>query len=289
MLISKRKIGLALGSGGPKGFAHIGVIKALLENNIPIDIIAGTSGGSLVGGLYSSLGSIQKVEQIAEGITLKDLSKIFIDIGSFSGIIRGARIESFLEEFINSKKIEDLHVPFAAVATDFSTGEPFVIKKGSLSKAIHASSAIPGLLEHVDFENRLLVDGGVSTPVPVKVVKDMGATFVIAVNLDDYSYTSNSSSGIKKPKAPSTSMAAIRIMRYNLAKEQCREADIVIFPDTSNISSVNLMHFTRGTDIIQRGYQATMQMIPEIQKKLEEYESGSLKGKFLRFFKKLLP
>ena len=182
----RKKIGLALGSGGAKGLSHIGVIKALEESNIPIDMIAGASAGALVGGAYLALGSIQKLEKYVTSLTYKDLAWIFLDLGSSSGIIKGDKIEQYLKELCSDKVIESLSIPFAAIATEVSTGKAVALRRGSLASAIRASGSVPALIGSVYLDGKHLVDGGASCPVPVPIVKDLGADYVIAVNLAKY-------------------------------------------------------------------------------------------------------
>ncbi len=269
-MFKKQKIGLALGGGGARGLAHIGVIKALKEKNIPIDKISGSSAGSLIGGLYLAQESILKVEQIAKEITLKDFIKLLGGITSLTSVIRGKKMDTFLNKYCQNKKIEDLKLPFAPVATDLVTGDDYIIKTGSLSKAIRASCAIPGLFEGVKYSSKLLVDGAISLPVPVRAAKKLGATFVIAVSLYSYSFDEARIKGRKKPRIPTLGSSAINMMQYNLAKEQYKEADITIFPDVSSVPSLNLRYFIKGEDIIEKGYKAALEVIPIIEDKLKD-------------------
>lgn len=265
MFDKRMKIGLALGSGGPRGLAHIGVIKALVENKIPIDVIAGSSAGALIGGLYATLGSIDEVEKVARTITLKDLIWIFSDLGSLSGIIRGQKIEEFLAKILAKKTIETLSIPFAAVATDVITGEAVAIKNGDLAWAIRASGSVPALINTAYKDERCLIDGGGSFPVPVRTVKDMGATFVIAVNLDVYNFIDPQKNPQSQLNITDMGIAAIRLLRFNLARELCREADVTITPEVADISSINLIKMVHGEAIINKGYTAAQRLIPKIR------------------------
>jgi len=261
----KNKIGLALGSGGPRGLTHIGVIKALIEHGIPIDVITGTSSGSIVGGLYLSMGTIEQVEDIFVKLTLSEMASILADIGLKSGVIKGENMEKFLELHINGSTIESLRLPFAAVTTDALTGSTVEITSGSLTRAIRASISIPGLVNLVNIDEQYLMDGGVSQPVPIRAARRLGATKVIAVNLDFYNFVANDFRQ-GKPRATTMGLAAVKSLRYHLAQEQCKEAEIVIEPD---VSHVNWMSFPRKSDridIIQRGYEATIAKMDEIKK-----------------------
>ncbi len=262
------KIGLALGSGGPRGLAHIGVIKALTEHKIPLHVITGASSGALIGGMYLSLGSITKVEHIAISLTYKDIIAAFADFGSRSGIIKGVKMEQHLTKLLGRKNIEDLPVPFAAVATDMKTGEAVTITRGSLIKAIRASSSIPALVDAAYIGKTYLIDGGGSNPVPVSIARNMGATHVIAVNLDVYEFLRRDPVSVKLPTVADMGLAALHMLRYNLAKKLCEDADVTITPDVSSISSINLTEFLHGEAIIQKGYTATIRALPRIRQVL---------------------
>lgn len=263
----KQKIGLALGSGGARGLAHIGVIKALLEHNIPIDVIAGASAGSLIGGMYLALGSIEKVEEIAKSLTYKDMIAAFVDFGSFSGIIKGVKLEQHLQTLLGDKQIEDLPIPYAAIATDMVNGNTVSLTRGNLVKAIRASSSIPALVDAAYLNEAFLIDGGGSNPVPVRVARDLGATHVIAVNLDVYEFI-NADSPTKRPKMTDMGLAALHMIRYNFSKKLCEDADITITPDVASVSSINLVEFLHGEAIIQKGYEAAITAMPKIEKRL---------------------
>lgn len=264
----RTKVGLALGSGGPRGLAHIGVIKALLENRIPIDMIAGASSGALVGGLFLGLGSIDKVESIFVKLSLSELALMFYDIGFKSGVIKGDGLEKFIDRYLDGLKIDDLRLPFAAVTTDMNTACSFEIKSGNLTKALRASSSIPGFVNVAVMHNRSLVDGGVSQPVPVRAVRSLGAKVVIAVNLDSDSFVSQNL--IKQNTFPtSMGMTAIKLLRYHLAKELCKEAEVVIEPDVTGVVWMNLTKAHDRVAIIQRGYEAAMEKMKEIKKLLK--------------------
>lgn len=178
------KIGLALGSGSARGLAHVGVIMALEAYNIPIDIIAGTSIGSVIGGLYASGATIRQLEEVA--LSIKKSKTLFLidPVFPHSGLISGDRIEKMLNQFgIKDKTFDDLKIPFAAVATDVESGAEVILNQGKVIDAVRASISIPGIFTPVKYQDYYLVDGGVVDPVPVDVVKMMGADIIIAVNL----------------------------------------------------------------------------------------------------------
>ncbi len=185
-----KKIGLALGGGSARGWAHVGVIKALLEADIPIHCIAGTSIGSLVGGYYAS-GSFLELEQMAEVIQWSTVLR-YLDVTlPRQGLVEGKKILEFLRKALKIKTIQNLQIPFCAVAADLITGDEIRIKKGNLAEAIRASVSIPGILNPYKKSNRWLVDGGLVNPVPVSAARALGADIVIAVDLNhDFSQTS---------------------------------------------------------------------------------------------------
>jgi NTE family protein len=181
--MKKKKMGLALGSGSAKGLAHIGVIKVLTANRIPIDFIAGSSMGALIGALYASGLSVEQMEDIACNTDWKLTAKMFTPTLPWAGLVEGNRIRQFFRTLMGERNFNDLKLPFAAVATDVHTGEEIIIENGSLVEAVRASISIPGVFTPVRHQNRFLVDGGIVNPVPADVVRTMGADRVIAVNV----------------------------------------------------------------------------------------------------------
>lgn len=265
---TSHRVGLALGSGGPRGLAHIGVLRALIEHGIPIDCIAGSSAGALIGGFFAATLSIDLVEKQAMTFTYKDLLLVFSDIGVFTGMVHGNAMEAFLDKLLEHKTIESLGIPFAAVATDVYAGDTVALTHGNLARSIRMSSSVPALFDAALHDGRYMIDGGTSHPVPVHTTRDMGATYVIAVNLDSYNFIDSDASVTKMPNIKDVSIASIRLLRYNLAKELCRHADTTIIPDVSSVSSINLAEFLRPTEIIKKGYEAAIASIPQIKSDL---------------------
>ena len=177
-----KKIGLALGSGSARGWAHIGVIHALNNAGIKIDYIAGTSIGSVVGAVFAT-GNLEALEDVAVRLDWKQIAYLFDVVLPKSGIIDGKKVEVFVRNHLKEMNIEDLPIPFCAISTDLSTGEEVVISDGDIIKAVRASISIPGIFTPVRNNGRILVDGGLVNPVPVSVAREMGADFVIAVDL----------------------------------------------------------------------------------------------------------
>ncbi len=181
MKTGKRKIGLALGSGAARGLAHIGVLKAFEEEGIQIDCIAGTSIGAFIGALYAAGVPVEKMEQVASQVDWRQLARLIDPILPTSGIIDGKKVSRFISELLPAKTFEQLRIPLAVTTTDIETGEALVIKKGNLHEALRAAIAFPGIFTPVRFFDRFLMDGGLCNPVPVDVVRNLGARSVIGV------------------------------------------------------------------------------------------------------------
>jgi NTE family protein len=278
------KIGLALGGGGARGNAHIGVIRALEELNIPIDYIAGTSMGSIVGGLYACGFTPDEMQKIIETIKWGSLFQDAPDRPEQSfrqkeddfdhlfpmefglnlkkgglilppGLIAGSKLGFVLETTMlpcaSVKNFDELRIPFRAVATNIQTGAPYVMSSGNLARTIRASMAIPAIFTPVEIDGHLLVDGGESENLPVQTVKAMGADIVIAVNVG--------SSGEEVAKKPSNVGEMIgRLIDLPLQQNtmaSAKLADLVITPDLAGYTSAD---FTAGTKMIPLGYQAAM-------------------------------
>lgn len=288
----KLKIGLALGGGGIRGYAHIGVLKALEEEKINVDIITGTSAGAIVGGNYAFFRNASVVEKrLTEGVNgevLRKIRKIVLseskeekEKGFFynvketlrKGILYTSSVRkiSFIDEtvydiiirsLVPDVKIENLSIPFIAVSFDIVKGEEILFREGSLRFAVKASSAIPGIFPPVQMNNSLLVDGGWLHLVPVLPLKNEGADLIIAVDVS------------REPEPPEDLLKGINVLlrAYEMARNNFKElllqrADIVIRPD---VGSIHWADFTKGKECIKRGYEATMNKIPQLKKIIKE-------------------
>lgn len=260
------KIGLALGGGGAKGLAHIGILKVLEEWNFPIYCIAGTSVGALVGGAYASGVSIEALIRVARKIRWSDLGRITL---SKVGVRDGSRMEEFIREHFPVTTFEELRIPLAVVAADILTGEKCIIDRGDLARAIRTSCAIPGYFTPViDEDNRMLVDGGIVDSLPVSVVTSMGAERAIAVNVHPFS----------KLDRPPTNLFQIHnqayaIMGHNAAAQSRKSADVLITPDLSHIPWDDL---ERADEIIAAGETAMRRSRRQCQRLLERKRGGIL-------------
>ncbi len=262
------KIGLALGSGGPRGLAHIGVIKVLEENNIPIDFIAGSSVGSLIGGLYALTKDIDAMAEIALRTNRRKLVSLLRPFSlSFSGLLKGLNLERFFDrEFGPGKKFSDLKIPFVSVATDIKTGEEIRLNNGYLNRAIRASISLPLIFNPVKINGRFLVDGGLVNPVPDNVVREMGADIVIAVNLfpNDDNQRREAKEGARL-RIFSIARDSLGILQSHLAQHFSEDADISITPQVYDISWVDLFEFIDGDKTIQKGREAAENVLSKIK------------------------
>ncbi len=258
---SKVKIGLALGSGGSWGLAHIGVLKVLEENNIPIDYIVGSSIGAIIGAWYSINPNANELEKKANSLTKKDLIKLIDLAFPKVSLISGKKIKKFIEELIQNKSFLDTKIPLKIITTDLESGEEFVIDKGKLINPIMASISIPGIFPPVKLQNRLLVDGGVINPTPLNVVKRMGSNILIGVDLTMKNKVNLGNSNIFK-----TLMRTYEILRTQSTKFNIDEKDnnlLIIKPDVAKLRSFKIYEIKK---FIEEGERATKEALPKIKK-----------------------
>ena len=251
-----KKVGLALSGGGARGFAHVGVLKALVENDVPIDLIAGTSAGSFVGGAYSAGLSVDEIIEIGRTIS-------WLGVAGFSyspkGFLSNAAMKGFIEKSFPVTRFEELRIPFTAVACDLETGEEIYLKdEGDLAHAIRASCAIPGVFVPVGDDGRQLVDGGVVSPVPTRAVKKMGADVIIAVDL----MTCGSTYWGSPSTLVGTFFQSAMIMLRTTSKHQHYRADIIIEPAISHIRPDEI---AKRDELIELGYQSVTEKLDQIR------------------------
>ena len=295
------KFGLALGSGSARGLAHVGIIKVLEAYHIPIDLIAGTSIGSVIGSLYAAGASTEQLVEAA--LSMKRSTTFFLMDPTIphSGLISGNRIEEKLNQLaLEGKTFNDLKIPFATVATDIENGTKVILNQGSVIKAVRASISIHGIFTPEKYQDYYLVDGGVIDPIPVDLVKQMGADIIIAVNLTKLNpaYTVvlmiNEETGnleeVTEPSEDSTSekkstlrskieqlkirlerpnifeviSQSIDIMEAKISEQSLEGADVVIIP--FGIKDIDLFDFDKAEMLIKGGIIATLLNIPEIKK-----------------------
>jgi NTE family protein len=254
------KIGLALGSGGARGFAHVGVLKALIEAEIPIHMIAGSSMGALVGAFYGSGYDMKTMVKLSSAFR----RKYYLDF-TFPrmGFIAGNKVKELVKFFTKGKKIEELSLPVAIVATDLLKGERVIFTEGNLSDAVRASISIPGVFVPEKIDGKLLVDGGVIDRVPVNVVKEMGADIIIAIDVSHFN---------AEPQVTTiydVIIQSIDIMQRELVKQFELNATVMIRPQTDRFSSTA---FQNLKEIIACGEEEAIKNIPNIKAAIEDWK-----------------
>jgi len=296
----KLKVGLALGGGGARGLAHIGVLKVLEKENIPIDLITGTSMGAIIGAVYALKKDISSLEKITEKYSV--ISEFNIDL-SFSEKERkdkpfflkkmsdflkkgyilnleltkkyindGEGLRRVISELVNNKTFEDTQIPFAVVAADLVKGEKVIIREGKLFDALLASASIPGMFPPIIFDKKILVDGGIVDVVPIETAKSLGANFVIGVNV---------SQTIKKrvefANAVEIFFRSDSITSSELRKLQLSFADVVITP---KVGRFHWSDFSKAEQCVREGEIAAQNTILELKKKLKKVKPSWWKKLF---------
>ncbi len=302
----QRTVGLALGAGGARGIAHIGVLRALENAEIPVDAVVGTSVGALIGAVYAA-GQLENFERWVRKFEWSDVLRLFDPVWPRSGLISGTRALERLSSVLGDWRIEDLAIPFAAVSVDLITGEEILMREGRVMDAIRASISIPGIFVPHRMGRRLLVDGALRNPVPVSHLEEMGSEVRIAVNL--HSQPVREIVGVKKARgssAPGTVStrvidlierrlarfrgrgrrtafaaheraepnlfeiltASMTVLEHELARHRlAREpVDVVIGPDVHGIRS---FEFHKARKAIHSGLVETEKHLPEIRKAIQ--------------------
>lgn len=264
----RKTIGLALGSGSVRGMVHVGVIKTLLKYNIPIDFIAGSSVGAWVGGHFALYKDIERLEKTTIGNTREKLFALF-EPSLSGGIIKGDKMEKLLSLWLENKEFKDTTIPFRAVATNLVNGEKIIFSEGKLSKALRASMSIPTFLKPVKINNMILVDGGISDPVPVDILKNMGAQITIAVNLDNRE--KGRKTGEKIDSFSQVYLRTFEIFRHHLGEYASAKADIIISPSLKKEMYSWKEYFTNktGPKIMKIGEEETEKIIPKLKELLK--------------------
>ncbi len=259
----KPRIGLALGAGGARGFAHIGVLQVLEEIGVPIDMIAGSSMGSLIGAFYCTGMETRYMETLA--INLKRRHWIDFSVVPKMGFVNGARIMEMVRFLTKDQNIEDLPIPFAVVATDVQKGERVVYREGAVHQAVRGSISIPGIFMPHRYQGRMLIDGGVVDRVPINVVREMGADLVIAVDVGLYDRETEVKSIFD------VIFQSIEIMEREILRTRILNADVIVRPDVGHISSTA---FTNIEEAIACGRQAAERVAELILKTIAEWQEG---------------
>jgi len=257
----KIKIGLALGGGAARGFAHIGVIKALEAQGIYPDIVVGTSAGSVVGALYAAGNTGFQLQKLAMEMDEASISDWAVPLfRKNTGVLKGEALQSYVNKAVNNLPMEKLKIPFGAVATDLKDGKPILFQRGNTGMAVRASSAVPGVFQPVTINGHTYVDGGLVAPVPVRFARDMGADFVIAVNISTQADVQATVSSLD------VIMQTFSIMGQRINDYELRDADIVITPPLGKMASND---FNGRNQAVLAGEQAAAAVMAQIKQKLE--------------------
>src|SRR6185436_19301367 len=258
---SNPKIGLALSGGAARGLAHVGVLRALLENGIRIDCVAGTSAGSIVAGAFAAGLSVNEIEDFGRKLRWRDIGRVTM---SRLGVQSNERLEIYMRERLPVTRFEELRMPFAAVATDLKTGTGVILRdEGDVPFAIRASCAIPGwYVPVVDEQGRQLVDGGLVAVIPATVVRSLGAEIVIAVDVNSEGATflgsSNSVIGVV--------LQSMMVVQRTASQHQINSADFVVRP---RVGHIRWDEISRADELIKAGYEAGIESAPKIAALIE--------------------
>lgn len=245
--MKKKNIGLALGAGGVKGLAHLGVLRVLEDKGVPINYIAGSSIGALVGAMYAVNPDIRVVEKFFEKFNSKSSLLKVLDFSSGGGVIEGKRLKKFLQQYFKNKTFKDTIIPLRIIATDLNTLEQVVLNKGTIAKAVLASIAAPPVMSPEIIDGRYLSDGGLVNPLPCDVVRKMGAHTVIAVNLENGFFEERLNK--KNLNLSSLGHRAMGIMRYAISSALTDNADVLIEPLVDNQIIVGFTEFFKKSEM----------------------------------------
>ncbi len=267
----KPRIALVLGGGAARGFAHIGVIRTLEQEKIPIDLIVGTSVGSLIGAIYASDMNSFDLEWTAFMLEKDDVfDYALLSAITSMGPVKGDKLEEFVRNKVPVANIENLRLPFAAVATDLNRGTRVVLDRGPVAKAVRASSAIPGVFNPVDLQGRILVDGGLVDNIPIDVAREKGADIVIAVDISENVVNFNITNVVD------VMLQSVSIIMNENTKQKKKDADILVSPAVGNVA---MLDFTQKKRCMQAGIEAAQRAVPEIREKIDAWEKRKTSGK----------
>jgi NTE family protein len=271
------KVGLALGSGGARGLTHLGVINALTSAGVKIDCVAGASVGALIGAFLAAE-KLDDLVRFVAPLTRKESLKLADIMFPTSGLIEGKKIEQFLRDHLGDVRIEELPIPFACVATNFYTGQEVILTRGDLVTAVRASISIPGVFKPVTVGDMLLVDGGVVNPVPVQVVRDLGAQFIIAVDIcpeiekkqsavKRTAVNEKETRGGGERKLPNIFdiiMGSIGIMESQIVgmRMKTERPDVIVKPQVEDIGTYDFHRYAEGLD---RGLSAAELIVSKLR------------------------
>jgi len=272
--IAQRLVGLALSSGNARGMAHIGVLKVLEEEGIPIDILAGTSAGAVFAALYAAGRSIEEMTRFALYVEKQYNFLTGFKYWDFclpprSGLIKGDVVLEYLREWVEDKTFDELKIPLYIVATDLISGEEIIFDQGPVAEAVRASMSVIGVFEPAQVAGRFLIDGGSVNPVPTQLLADRGASIILASNvipsLEDRIHRRELRREGKLPGLMGILTGALEIMESEIIRSRLGPVDVLIQP---NVAQYGTMEYNKAAEIIQRGEEAARAQIPAIRQRL---------------------
>ena len=263
-LTTRPEVALVLGGGAFHGMAHAGVIKILEDAGIPIDLIVGTSAGSMVGALYADRPHIDLLVPLIKSTTAKDVFDFSL-FRSREGFVSGRRLQSYLEKNLSVSEIEETIIPFVAVTTDIENGCTVALKAGPIAPSVNASCAIPGIFEPVKMYGTTFVDGGVIDNIAVDVAKEYNPKFIIAVSIMGFDPT------VELKNHKNVVLRAYHVASHRLTEAGLEQADLVIAP---NLQGIPLMSGKDNEKMYELGIEATKELLPEIKRMLKEKGIG---------------
>lgn len=275
---TRPRVGLALSGGAARGLAHVGVLRALEEHAIPINVIAGTSAGALVGGVYAAGLPLDEIEKIGRSLHWRDIGRVTL---SRLGVQSNARLENLLRPRLPVTRFENLRIPFAAVATDLNSGAPVVMSgEGDLAFAIRASCCVPGwYIPATHPDGRQLVDGGLVANIPATYARELGADVVIAVDVN--------SEGAKFLGPPQSvigiMLQTMMVVQRTASLYQLKAADVVIRP---RVGHIRWDEMTRADELIAAGYEAAVETIEEIKAAVQSQSQPASRWYQLRRYRR---
>jgi len=284
--LSNKKVGLALSSGAARGLAHIGVLGVLEREGIPVNMIAGTSMGAIVGAMYAQGKNAGEIKEAALDLGWVEMAKMLAFSTPKTGFLSGQKIRARLKRIIGEVDFTELKIPFACVATDILTGEEVVIQQGPVLEAVIASMSIPIIFKAAKWNGRYLVDGGSVNPVPVSVLNNMGSDFIIASNVvvEPVDRSRNTKAGTevlkdtgksKEPNIFNIMIQFVNITSYQSVKYGLSGADVVIQPD---VADIGFTEFRNARECIIRGGSAAQASMPEIKRLLADFSLQQIPG-----------
>ena len=261
-------IGLALGGGGARGFAHIGVIRALEEAGIAPDVVAGASSGAIIAALYAGGNDGRRLVEIARDLTRSDLVDVVL-IGR--GWVRGEALQEFVNRMVGDRPIERLERPFAVVATAAKSGRMTVFNRGNTGLAVRASASVPNLFIAPVIDGEEFIDGGLTSPVPVKVARAMGADVVVAVDVSWFAQARATDAGMASKQESDGTTRYGRSSRYGLLSDELALADVVVVPRTV---PTRMLDFDQKEANIAAGEEAARAVLPALREALARAAAG---------------